>query len=78
MSLFEEGRLDDALHNLGLGLAVSLLKRSGHVKSAINARSNMAWVWMRMGRPREVLATLDESAEQYRRSSDRIGEFHAQ
>lgn len=75
MSLFEQDRLDDALRDLGL--AVSLLERDGHVKSATDARSNMARVWMRMGRLREALATLDEIAERYRRSSDRIGELHA-
>lgn len=73
MSLFELGHLNEALRDLGL--AVSLLERSGSPRSAMGARSNMARVWMRMGRLREALATLDTIAEAYRRSSDRIGEL---
>jgi tetratricopeptide (TPR) repeat protein len=60
LSLFQLDRLNDALRDLGL--AVPLLEQSGSPRNAMGARSNMARVWMRMGRLQEALATLGNIA----------------
>lgn len=74
-ALILSDRLDDALRDLAL--ANDLYKLSGDVRRAINVKSSIARVWMRMGRLQDALNESREAAEAYRRTGDRVGEIFA-
>ena len=74
-ALILSGRLDDALRDLAL--ANDLYKVSGDERRAINVKSSIARVWMRMGRLQDALNASREAAEAYRRTDDRVGEIFA-
>lgn len=74
-ALILSDRLDDALRDLAL--ANDLYKLSGDVRRAINVKSSIARVWMRMGRLQDALNESREAAEAYRRTEDRVGEIFA-
>lgn len=71
--LMDFGSFDEAERDLGR--AIDLMEREGDRRGALNVRSNLARVWMRMGRLQTALETLETIAESFRADSDRIGEL---
>jgi DNA-binding winged helix-turn-helix (wHTH) protein/tetratricopeptide (TPR) repeat protein len=73
--LIENDRLDDALRDLAL--AGDLFERSGDARRAIDVKTGLARVWMRMGRLQDALNASRDAAREYRRLQDRVSEIFA-
>jgi len=72
---FDMGELNGAQRDLGL--AIQLLEQAGDEKAANDVLSNLARLWMRMGRLHSALSALEKISKYYRTTSNRISELYA-
>lgn len=74
LGLMQAGRLDDAARDLVR--ARDLLVSTGDGTTALSVRSNLARVWMRMGRLRDALDDLQALLQDHRKDGDVVSQIY--